>query len=57
MNCLTHASASVAEAKFFARQAAERLLAFQMQQSEAELNWGDDRCHLRQHSCNPPIVA
>ena len=42
--CLTHASASVAEAKFLARQAAQRLLAFQMQQSEAELNQGNDRC-------------
>lgn len=42
--CLTHTYVAFAEAKFLARQAAERLLAFQMQQSEAELNQGDDRC-------------
>lgn len=39
----TDASVAFAEAKFLARQAAEQLLSFQMQQSEAELNQSDVR--------------
>ena len=40
---VTHTLVASAEAKFSARQAAEQLLAFQMQQSEAELGQSDVR--------------